>query len=139
MDYGFKAVIAPSFGDIFKNNSMKTGLLLIELPAETIGDLMQRIEVLEGYKLEVNLKKQVLKGSDGWTQEFKVNPFLRQRFLEGGDEISHTLKTRIKKIEAYESSHNKLWEAVLPKNEAAPEDEVEGEGEGEGEGELRPF
>jgi 3-isopropylmalate/(R)-2-methylmalate dehydratase small subunit len=129
MDYGFKAIIAPSFGDIFKNNSFKIGLLLIELPSEVVSDLMRRIEAQKGYKLEVNLKKETLVGSDGWTREFKVNPFLKERFLTGGDEIDLTLRTKLKKIEAYESSRQELWEAVLPPWTPGPLPEDEGPAE----------
>jgi 3-isopropylmalate/(R)-2-methylmalate dehydratase small subunit len=86
-DYGFKAVIAPSFGDIFRNNSLKVGLLLIELPDNLVTQLIQRVENQEGYKVTVDLAAQTLKGSDGWAAEFAIDSFRKEKYLTGGDEI----------------------------------------------------
>jgi 3-isopropylmalate/(R)-2-methylmalate dehydratase small subunit len=126
-DYGFKTVIAPSFGDIFKNNSSNVGLLLIELPEEVVSDLIQRIEANNNFQLKVDLKNQILKGSDGWEQDFRTDPFVKEKFLRGGSEIDLTLRKRKKKITSYEKSHKKPWQAVLP--DPAPEPEPDDDDE----------
>ncbi|MDR1084589.1 MAG: 3-isopropylmalate dehydratase small subunit [Deltaproteobacteria bacterium] len=112
-DYGFKAVIAPSFGDIFRNNSLKVGLLLIELPNETVSELMKRVAEIEGYEITTDLAAQTLRGSDGLEVLFDIDSFVKKKLLAGGDEISLTLENE-PKIVAYEKNHTRLWEAVLP-------------------------
>jgi 3-isopropylmalate/(R)-2-methylmalate dehydratase small subunit len=112
-DYGFKTVIAPSFGDIFRNNSFKIGLLLIEQPDALVSEFMERIEKNPGYTLEVDLQNQSIMGSDGWKVSFQIDPHRRQRLLSGIDDIDQTLSLE-EKIEAYEASHQKPWQAVLP-------------------------
>ncbi|MDR1394852.1 MAG: 3-isopropylmalate dehydratase small subunit [Deltaproteobacteria bacterium] len=112
-DSGFQVIIAPSFGDIFRNNSLKIGLLLIELPEETVSDLMRRISGQEGYSLTVDLAGQTIKGSDGLAVSFEIEPFRKEKLLAGGDEIAQTLLLE-DKILAYEKAHSRPWEAVLP-------------------------
>ncbi|MDR2142136.1 MAG: 3-isopropylmalate dehydratase small subunit [Deltaproteobacteria bacterium] len=116
-DYGLKVIIAPSFGDIFRNNSLKVGLLLIELPNEVISDLMARVTGQVGYQVTVDLAGQALTGSDGWARGFEVEPFTKEKLLTGGDEIAQTLLAEAK-IAAYEKNHAHPWEAVLPSNPA---------------------
>ncbi|MDR2339977.1 MAG: 3-isopropylmalate dehydratase small subunit [Deltaproteobacteria bacterium] len=112
-DYGFKTVIAPSFGDIFRNNSFKVGLLLIEQPDELVSEIIERIERNPGYTLEVDLANQTLEGSDGWKATFEIDPHRRRSLLAGIDEIAQTLALQ-DEINAYEESHQEPWEAVLP-------------------------
>ncbi|MDR0548525.1 MAG: 3-isopropylmalate dehydratase small subunit [Deltaproteobacteria bacterium] len=112
-DYGFSVVVAPSFGDIFRNNSLKVGLLLVELQQVEVADLMARIEKTPGYTVTVDLAAQTLKGSDGWSSHFEIDPFHKERLLAGGDEIALTLLAE-DKIAAYEKAHARPWEAVLP-------------------------
>jgi 3-isopropylmalate/(R)-2-methylmalate dehydratase small subunit len=112
-EYGFKVVIAPSFGDIFRHNSLEVGLLLIQLPKEETSLLMKRIEDNVGYQITVALDAQTLTGSDGWTSDFTIDPFAKEWLLTGGDAIAQTLALS-SKIEAYEKTHNRPWEAVLP-------------------------
>ncbi|MDR1608472.1 MAG: 3-isopropylmalate dehydratase small subunit [Deltaproteobacteria bacterium] len=112
-DYGFKVVIAPSFGDIFRNNSLKEGLLLIERDQETVSDLIARIAATPGYQVTVDLGQQTLAGADCWVSQFAIDPFVKERLLAGGDEISLILESEAK-IAAYEKAHNRPWEAVLP-------------------------
>jgi 3-isopropylmalate/(R)-2-methylmalate dehydratase small subunit len=112
-DYGFKTVIAPSFGDIFRNNSFNIGLLLIETPDGLVTDIIQRIEGNPGYTLQVDLVNQTLEGSDGWKASFEVDPHRRATLLAGEDKIGRTLLEE-DKIKAYEEAHQNPWEAVLP-------------------------
>ena len=96
-DYGFEAIVAPSFGDIFRQNCLKIGLLPVELPAEQVKELAARAET--GEELTVDLEAQVAGGFP-----FELDPFQRHCLLEGLDEIGLTLAHE-DAIAAYESSH----------------------------------
>ena len=91
-DYGFRTVIAPSFADIFFNNSFKNGLLPIVLDEETIEKLFQEVAANEGYRLTVNLAEQTLTTPAGDTISFEVDPFRKHCLLEGLDDIGITLQ-----------------------------------------------
>ena len=86
-DHGYDVVIAPSFGDIFRNNSLKIGLLPIALPAEEVRELM----AADG-ELTVDLEAQEISTGDGRVFPFEVDPFDRERLLEGLDDIGLTLR-----------------------------------------------
>jgi 3-isopropylmalate/(R)-2-methylmalate dehydratase small subunit len=92
-DYGFEAVVAPSFGDIFASNSAQIGLLTIRLPAEQIRELAAAGEV------EIDLEQQTI-GPFG----FEIDPFLKHRLLNGLDDIGLTLEQE-PEIAAYEAAH----------------------------------
>jgi 3-isopropylmalate/(R)-2-methylmalate dehydratase small subunit len=92
-DHGYEAVIAPSFGDIFRQNSLKIGLLPVELPAEQVKELMGRTD-----EITVDLESQTAGG-----YPFELDPFLRHCLLEGLDEIGLTL-AHADAIAAYEAS-----------------------------------
>ena len=100
-DYGFRAVIAPSYADIFYNNSFKTGLLPVRLSAERVDRLFRETEANEGYRLTVDLEKQHVVTPDGTTFEFEIDPFRRKCLLEGLDDIGLTLQ-HADDIRAYE-------------------------------------
>lgn len=104
-DFGIKTLISPSFADIFYNNCFKNGMLPIELEAEVVDDLFDRVESADRYEMEVDLENQTLTGSDGWTQSFQVDSFRKKCLLEGLDEIALTLQNE-GDIEAYEGSGN---------------------------------
>ena len=91
-DYGFAAVIAPSFGDIFRNNCYKNGILPVILSEGIVADLMGRIEVQEGYKLTIDLEGQTVIQPDGETHGFEIGDFQKQCLLNGLDEIGWTLQ-----------------------------------------------
>ncbi|WP_174614503.1 3-isopropylmalate dehydratase small subunit [Virgibacillus ihumii] len=91
-DYGFRVVVAPSFADIFQNNSSKNGLLLIELDELEMDSLFDREKNHPGFSLEVDLKSQVLKDQTGWSLPFSIDPYVRMKFLEGLDDIDLTLQ-----------------------------------------------
>ena len=99
---GYDAVIAPSFGDIFRNNSLKTGLLPIQLPAEEVRTLVDRYS--PGGELTVDLEAQHLVDADGRTIPFEFDPFARECILEGLDDVALTLR-REEAIAAFEDTH----------------------------------
>jgi 3-isopropylmalate/(R)-2-methylmalate dehydratase small subunit len=100
-DYGFRAVIAPSFADIFYNNSFKNGLLPVQLDADTVDRLFRETEANEGYRLTVDLRTQQVITPDGTKFGFEVDPFRRECLLEGMDDIALTLQ-QADDIRAYE-------------------------------------
>jgi 3-isopropylmalate/(R)-2-methylmalate dehydratase small subunit len=91
-DYGFKAIIAPSFADIFRNNSAKIGLLLVTLRPDEVEILMTRAEEKPDSKLIVDLETQTvgIVGED-WTFHFDIDPFVKHCLLNGLDDIGLTL------------------------------------------------
>jgi len=100
-DYGIRAVIAPSFADIFYNNAFKNGLLPIVLPAEVVDRLFQAVAAQEGYRLVVDLAAQTVTTPDGEVFSFEVDPFRKHCLLEGLDDIDLTLQ-HADEIRAYE-------------------------------------
>ena len=102
-DYGFEVVIAPSFGDIFRTNAMKIGLVPIVLPAEEVETLMDAVR--GGGSLTVDLEALQVTGPGDLVVPFQFEPFARESLLQGLDDIALTLK-REEKITAYERSHD---------------------------------
>lgn len=100
-DYGFRVIVAPSFADIFFNNSFKNGLLPIVLPEETIDRLFQQASGEPALTLHVDLESQQLKLPDGDTIAFEVDPFRKHCLLNGLDDIGLTLQ-HVDAIRAYE-------------------------------------
>jgi len=88
-DYGFRAVIAPSFGDIFYNNGCKQGLLPVVLPEPDVASL--RAAIADGGNLIVDLAAQIVEVPGGMVFPFEIAAFRRQQLLEGLDEIAYTL------------------------------------------------
>ncbi len=101
-DFGFRVVIAPSFADIFFNNSFKTGLLPIALPEEVVDQLFREVAADKGYRLTVDLEKQQIVKPDGSVIPFEVDAFRRHCLLEGLDDIGLTLQ-HADDIRAYEA------------------------------------
>lgn len=100
-DFGIRAVIAPSFADIFYNNSFKNGLLPVRLDADAVDRLFRETEATEGYRLTVDLDRQVVVTPDGTAFAFDVDPFRRECLMEGMDDIALTLQ-HAGDIRAYE-------------------------------------
>jgi len=100
-DFGFRVIIAPSFADIFYNNSFKNGILLIKLDADVVDQLFKEVEAKEGYQLDVNLQAQTITKPDGSVIEFELDEFHKHRLLNGLDDISLTLQ-HVDDIKAYE-------------------------------------
>jgi 3-isopropylmalate/(R)-2-methylmalate dehydratase small subunit len=101
-DYGFRAIIAPSFADIFHNNCFKNGILPIVLPEETVDRLFAAVQATPGYSLDIDLVAQTVTTPQGEVLAFEVDAHDRQRLLEGLDDIALTLK-RADAIQAYEA------------------------------------
>jgi 3-isopropylmalate/(R)-2-methylmalate dehydratase small subunit len=100
-DYGIRAIIAPSFADIFYNNCFKNGLLPIVLPAEVVEDLFRETYAVEGYRLVIDLDAQTVTTPDGESFAFEVDPGRKHRLVNGLDDIGLTLRFT-EKIKAYE-------------------------------------
>ena len=103
-DFGFKAVIAPSFADIFHNNSLKNGFLTIILKPEYVDAIFQAIAKRPGYKLSVDLPGQKVFDDAGWSAHFDLGAHAKRFLLEGLDDVALTLEHE-KAIEAYERAH----------------------------------
>ena len=91
-DYGFRAVIAPSFADIFFNNCYKNGLLPIVLTEEQVDQLFKEVEANEGYQLSIDLAEQTLTTPNGETFKFDITEHRKHCLLNGLDEIGLTLQ-----------------------------------------------
>lgn len=100
-DYGFRAIIAPSFADIFANNSLKNGLLPIVLADAEVSELMRRAKEIERYQLTVDLERKTVSDAHGFSAAFEIGDFQRYCLLEGLDDIGLTLKHEAE-IAAYE-------------------------------------
>jgi len=90
--YGFRALIAPSFADIFFNNCFKNGLLPIVLPEATVARLFDAVHAFVGYRLTIDLPRQCVVLPQGEEIAFEVNPFRKHCLLEGLDDIGLTLR-----------------------------------------------
>lgn len=91
-DFGIKVVIAPSFADIFYNNSFKNGMLLVKLPQEQVENLMIVAGDPENPEITVDLEKQEIHAPNGVVYPFELDPFLKQCLLEGLDDIGLTMQ-----------------------------------------------
>jgi 3-isopropylmalate/(R)-2-methylmalate dehydratase small subunit len=91
-EYGFRALIGPSFADIFYNNCCQTGLLPVRLAASEVAELIRRAETApEGYELTADLERQRVTDADGFEARFEVDAYRREMLLRGLDEIGRTL------------------------------------------------
>lgn len=101
-DYGIRALIAPSYADIFYGNCFKNGLLPIVLPAEVVDRLFRETFATEGYRLTLDLEAQTVTTPSGEAFAFDIDPFRKHCLLEGLDEIGLTLQ-HADEIRAYEA------------------------------------
>ncbi len=104
LQYGFQTVIAPSFADIFYNNSLKNGLLLIKLDPKIVDNLFREVQATPGYRLAVDLEAQTVTAPGRENFTFEIDPFRRHCLLNGLDEIGLTLE-HAGKIRAFEAQH----------------------------------
>jgi 3-isopropylmalate/(R)-2-methylmalate dehydratase small subunit len=111
--YGFRALIAPSYADIFFNNCFKNGLLPIVLPESVVAKLFDEVHAFPGYQLTVDLEKQVIVKGDGESIPFEVNAFRKYCLVNGFDDIGLTLR-QSEKIKAFEAERlaTKPWLAA---------------------------
>ena len=108
--YGFRAILAPSFADIFFNNCFKNGVLPIVLEGSVIAQLFDEVAAFPGYELRVDLPRQVIVKPDGAELPFDVQPFRKYCLLNGFDDIGLTLRQQ-DKIKAFEANRlaTKPW------------------------------
>lgn len=113
--YGFRAIIAPSFADIFFNNCFKNGLLPIVLPDATVSRLFDEVAAFPGYQLTIDLERQVVVLPQGEEIAFDVQAFRKYCLLNGLDDIGLTLR-HVDKIKAFEAERlsGKPWLAHQP-------------------------
>ncbi len=102
--FGFQAVIAPSFADIFFNNSLKNGLVLIKFDSKVVDQLFKEAAAKEGYRLAVDLEQQTVTTPGGQALKFDIDPFRKHCIMNGLDDIGLTL-THADKIRAFEAKH----------------------------------
>jgi 3-isopropylmalate/(R)-2-methylmalate dehydratase small subunit len=103
-DFGFNAIIAPSYADIFYNNCFKNGMLPIVLPAAEVDSLFEAVETEVGYKLTIDLAMQTVVTTDGEVHRFEVDAFRKHCLLNGLDDIGLTFQ-QADKIKAFEAKH----------------------------------
>jgi 3-isopropylmalate/(R)-2-methylmalate dehydratase small subunit len=105
LDYGFRAIIAPSFADIFMNNCMKNGIVPVVLPEAETAELMRRAQdetAATAYSLTVDLERRVVSDATGFSASFEMDDFRRHCLMEGLDDIGLTLRYE-PQIAAYEA------------------------------------
>jgi 3-isopropylmalate/(R)-2-methylmalate dehydratase small subunit len=113
-DYGFRAIIAPSYADIFYNNCFKNGILPAILKEEEVDELFRRTEKEEGYSLDIDLPNQTISDKHGLTYKFEITPSRKEVLLKGLDDIGTSL-LHSDAIDSYEKAHAAtapMYEAV---------------------------
>jgi 3-isopropylmalate/(R)-2-methylmalate dehydratase small subunit len=110
LDFGVRALIGPSFGDVFVGNCMQNGILPVVLPITTIRNVWRQLKALAGATMTVDLRAQTVTAPDGTAHAFETDPTRRERLLEGLDDIGVTLEY-LPQIEAFESDiqRRKSW------------------------------
>jgi 3-isopropylmalate/(R)-2-methylmalate dehydratase small subunit len=103
LDYGFRVVIAPSFADIFYNNSLKTGLLPVRLPPEDTAVLSERANSLADHEVTVDLEASRITDNHGFAADFEINEFRKYCLLNGLDDIGLSLQHEAS-IDSYEQA-----------------------------------
>jgi len=107
--YGFRAVIAPSFADIFFSNAGKNGIILVRLSDAEVETLIQRSTTNPNHKLTISLEDQTVTDTEGFQAHFDIDPFRKHCLLNGLDDIGLTL-LHAAALNAYESKHNEeFW------------------------------
>ena len=115
---GIRAVIAPSFGDIFHENCLQNGLLPVRLPAETVSTLRRDLHARPGATVTIDLGAQTVAGPDGAVHRFDIDPYRKQALLEGLDQIGLTLR-HADAIAAFEARHAAEWPGAVPERSLA--------------------
>jgi|TARA_B100001750_G_C15414603_1_gene549619 3-isopropylmalate/(R)-2-methylmalate dehydratase small subunit len=106
LDYGFKCIIAPSFADIFTNNCLQNGILLVQLPEDTVRRIIDNAEARAGYELTVDLEAQrVWDEDEEIIAEFDIDEFAKYKLLNGLDDIGLTMQQE-DKIAAFEKARS---------------------------------
>jgi len=108
-DFGFRTAIAPSFADIFANNSSKNGFLNVVLSEDEVAELMRRVRENPDHEITVDLEQKKVYDDHGFEASFEMDDFTRHCLLEGLDDIGLTLQHE-PAIAAYEKAHPVLWD-----------------------------
>jgi 3-isopropylmalate/(R)-2-methylmalate dehydratase small subunit len=109
--YGFRAVIAPTFADIFFSNAGKNGIILVRLSEEEVQTLIERSTANPDHILTINLEQQTVTDEQGFSATFEIDPFRKYCLLNGLDDIGLTLR-HIESLDKFEDKHNKeFWSA----------------------------
>ena len=109
-DYGFRAVIAPTFADIFFSNAGKNGIVLVRLSEEQVAQLLSNAKTIPNYQLTVSLEAQTVTDTHGFHATFEVDPFRKFCLIEGLDDIGLTLR-HAAALDTYESTHDEAtWQ-----------------------------
>ena len=108
-EYGFCALIAPSFADIFYNNCLQNGILPVVLPEERVEELLRKAQGQACYQVTVDLEQQVVYDANGFREPFEIDPFVRTRLLNGLDDVGLTLQLE-DRIERFEQQRPR-WAA----------------------------
>ncbi|MCY4448028.1 MAG: 3-isopropylmalate dehydratase small subunit [Chloroflexi bacterium] len=103
--YGFRVVIAPSFGDIFRNNCYQNGLLPVMLDAAEVDTIIARAQEIQGYELSVDLEAQQVTDGHGLAASFDIDPFRKENLVQGLDDIGLTLQNEAA-IDAFEGANS---------------------------------
>jgi 3-isopropylmalate/(R)-2-methylmalate dehydratase small subunit len=115
--FGFRAVIAPTFADIFYSNAGKNGIILVRLTEEETQTLLARSTANPNHKITINLDQQTVTDDEGFTAHFDIDPFRKHCLLNGLDDIGLTL-LHADELNTFESSHNnEFW--LAPKSKVA--------------------
>ena len=116
LDYGFRALVAPSYADIFYNNCFKNGILPVTLPGAQMDELFRRTLATVGYQLRVDLETQTVSDDSGLELDFSIDPYRRDYLLEGLDDIGLTLRLadRIADYERRRHPAATMFEPVRP-------------------------
>ncbi|MGD0888559.1 MAG: 3-isopropylmalate dehydratase small subunit [Acidobacteriaceae bacterium] len=115
-DYGFLAVIAPSFADIFFSNAGKNGMVLVRLPEADVELLTARSTQNPAHRITINLEAQTVTDDQGFSARFDIDPFRKYCLLNGLDDIGLTLR-HAAALDAFESTHNaEFWLTPRPAN-----------------------
>jgi 3-isopropylmalate/(R)-2-methylmalate dehydratase small subunit len=104
-DFGFRAVIAPTFADIFFSNAGKNGIVLVRLSEEQVALLLDRAQTTPNYQLTVSLEEQTVTDSQGFHATFEIDPFRKYCLLEGLDDIGLTLR-HAAALDTFEKQHD---------------------------------
>jgi 3-isopropylmalate/(R)-2-methylmalate dehydratase small subunit len=117
LDYGFRAIIAPSYADIFYNNCFKNGILPVTLPEETVNEILARAKAAPGYRVTVDLERCRVEDEQGLSVPFEIDEFRRHCLMLGLDDIGLSLE-HVAEIDAFESARP-TWKPVATGVEAA--------------------
>ena len=113
-DFGFLAVIAPSFADIFFSNAGKNGMILVRLSEEDVNTLTHRSQANPKHMIMINLEAQTITDNEGFRETFEIDPFRKFCLLNGLDDIGLTLRHEAE-LDSYEARHNaEFWSS--PRN-----------------------